>query len=144
MLSVTFTIGRQHYGLPVEHVTEIVLRPALVELAGAPPFLRGLLNLRGSYLPVLDLNVLLGEQPQEDLNSHVIIAGRESPELGLLVEQVRDVRAYEPEQVTPLNQGTAAAFLTGVINDKPGSIVLLDLQELLMLTPALQPEVMAR
>jgi purine-binding chemotaxis protein CheW len=121
-----------------------VLRPALVELAGAPTFLRGLLNLRGNYLPVLDLNLLLGEQPLEDLNSHIIIAGHERPELGLLVEQVSDVRAYEAEQITALAHGAAASFLTGVVNDRHGSIVLLDLRELVQLTPALQHEAAAR
>ena len=140
MLAVTFMLGRQQYGLPVEDVMEIVLRPALVELAGAPPFLPGLLNLRGSFIPVIDCRSLLGEPPQEELNSHIVIAGRQRPEIGLLVDQVQNVGPYGAEQITSLNPATTAPYLKSVINAETGTVLLFDLPELTRLAPVIQLE----
>ena len=82
---VTFQIAYQQYGLALDVALEIVRLPALIALVGAPPELCGLLNLRGQYLPVLDGRALIGEPSLYDLNSQIIIAGRDKPELGLLV-----------------------------------------------------------
>src|SRR5215208_237074 len=89
----TFQLEHQRYGLALEVVREIVRLPALIMLAGAPPALCGLLNLRGQHLPVLDGRVLVGECSQYDLSSQIVIAGRAQPELGILVDQVNEVCA---------------------------------------------------
>src|SRR5207253_777279 len=105
-----------------------------------PPFMRGLLNLRGSYLPVLDCRQLVGEPMLEELNSHILIAGRSEPEMGLLVDEVREVRSYDPERIVPLSDGAAAPFLQSVINDEPDSILLFALPHLLELATAQELE----
>src|SRR5262245_43071445 len=110
---VTFQIARQQYALPLAVALSIVRLPALVPLAGAPPTLCGLLNLHGQYLPVLDGRTLVGEPAQYDLNSQIVIAGRGKPELGLLVDQVREVCTLAAGQLTPLRRADAAPFLTG-------------------------------
>ena len=136
VLIVTFKIGHQQYGLPLAMVLEIVRLPALVTLAGAPPTLCGLLNLRGQYLPVLDGRALVGEPALYDLNSQIVIAGRDKPELGLLVDQVRGVRAIAASRITPISRHDVAAFLTNVFDLEDGSVLLFDLAALLALAPA--------
>src|SRR5262245_31879932 len=101
---VTFRIARQQYALALDVVREIVRLPALVVLAGAPPTLCGLLNLRGRYLPVLDGSALVGEPVEYDESNQIVIAGRSQPELGLLVDQVRDVCLVAAEQITPIRR----------------------------------------
>jgi purine-binding chemotaxis protein CheW len=133
-LIVTFQIGHQQYGLPLAVVLEIVRLPALVTLAGAPATLCGLLNLRGRYLPVLDGRTLVGEPPLYDVSCQIVIAGREKPELGLLVDRVRDVRATVASRITEINQNHVAAFLTNVFESEDGSVLLFDLAALLALT----------
>jgi purine-binding chemotaxis protein CheW len=133
---VTFQIAHQLYGLPLHSVIEIVRLPALVTLAGAPPTLCGLLNLRGQYLPVLDGRALVGEPPRYDLTSQIIIAGREKPELGLLVDQVREVCTVAAGQIMPLTRADVAPFLTSVVERAEESVVLIDLPALLALTPS--------
>lgn len=134
-LIVTFQIAHQQYGLPLEAVIEIVRLPALVSLAGAPPTLCGLLNLRGQYLPVLNGRALIEEPSRYDLSCQVVIAGRGKPELGLLVDRVSEVCTIAASQIRPLDRRDAAAFLSGVFDLADQSTLLIDLSELLTLTP---------
>jgi chemotaxis signal transduction protein len=124
---VSFQLGPQQYGLPIEAVREIVRLPALIALAGAPPALCGLLNLRGFYLPVLDGRVLVGEIPHYTLNSQIMLIGHSRPKLGLLVDRVERVTAFPRASRTPIQRGVAAPLLDSVIDDQQGAIILLDL-----------------
>ncbi|MFL5803246.1 MAG: chemotaxis protein CheW [Roseiflexaceae bacterium] len=135
VLIVTFQIAHQQYGLPLHVVIEIVRLPALVTLAGAPPTLCGLLNLRGQYVPVLDGRALVHEPPRYDLTSQIVIAGRDRPELGLLVDQVRDVCTVATDQIMPITRTDVAPFLTSVCDRAGESVLLVDLPALLALTP---------
>lgn len=90
-LAITFCIALQEYGLPVAAVREVVNLPALLPIAGAPPYLRGLLNLRGQFLPVLDGRVLMGAAAPLDLTCQVIVVGTDAPEFGLLVDLARTI-----------------------------------------------------
>jgi purine-binding chemotaxis protein CheW len=146
--AVTFMIGTQEYGLPVADVIEIVPIPAMLILVGAPTYLIGLLNRRGRYLPVLDGRILLGEPARYDLARYVIIAGRASaneehvtPLIGILVDQVCDVRMFEDESLTPLGAGVAAPFLDSVARWADHSVLLFKLEELLALAPSISVDV---
>jgi chemotaxis signal transduction protein len=132
---VTLQIGRQLYGLPVAVVREIVRLPALTALAGTSAITCGLLNVRGEYVPVLDGCALVGEPSHYDLNSQIVIAGRDKPELGLLVEQVNDVWALAASQILPIGQADCAPFLSGVVERAGSSVLLFDLDALLALRP---------
>ena len=132
-LVVTFQIAHQQYALPLDVVLEIVRLPALVPLAGSPPTLSGLLNLRGQYLPVLDVRALVGDPSLYDINCQIVIAGRGKPELGLMVDQVIDVRAAS--RIMPIQRQDVAAFLSGVFDLEESSVLLFDLAALLALMP---------
>jgi purine-binding chemotaxis protein CheW len=134
-LMVTCRLGPQHYGLPIEAVREVVRLPALLSLAGAPPYVCGMLNMRGNYLPVLDGRILIGEPATYDLSNQVILAGHDTPEVGLLVDEVLEVQTLDLSRWTPLHH-QAASFLQGVINTARGSVVLFDLDALLALVPS--------
>jgi purine-binding chemotaxis protein CheW len=127
---VSFWLGRQQYALPVEVVQEVVRLPALVQLAGAAPWLCGLLNLRGTYLPVLDGRVLVGEPPDHQLESQIVIVGHPVAQLALLVDQIEQIAIYGVESHTPLQAGIAAPLLDRVIEGESGSILLMRMAEL--------------
>lgn len=132
---VTFKIAHQYYALPLAVTLEIVRLPALVELAGAPPTLCGLLNLRGRYLPVLDARSLMDAPATFDLSSQIVIAGREVPELGLLVDDVRDVCTVAAGRIAPINRTDVAPFLKSVFDLAEESILVFDLAALVAFTP---------
>jgi purine-binding chemotaxis protein CheW len=132
---VTFQIAHQQYALPLAVALEIIRLPALVALAGAPPTICGLLNLRGRYLPVLDGRALMGSPAEYDLNSQIVIAGRGVPELGLLVDQVHNVCTVAGGRITPIRRTDAAPFLTSVFNLGEESLLVFDLEALLAFAP---------
>jgi purine-binding chemotaxis protein CheW len=134
-LVVTFQIAQQRYALPVEVVCEIIRIPALAALAGAPPTLCGLLNLRGQFLPALDGRALVGEPIECDLNSQIVIAGSKRPQLGLLVDQVSDVRSVPAGRLVPISRADVAPFLAGVFEQDGESVLVFDLAALLTLMP---------
>jgi purine-binding chemotaxis protein CheW len=134
-LFVTFRIAYQHYALPLATSLEVIRLPALVELAGAPPTLCGLLNLRGRYLPILDARALMGVPTTYDLNSQIVIAGRGKPELGLLVDQVREVCTVVAERIAPINRTDVAPFLSSVFDLAEESVLVFDLAALLEYAP---------
>jgi purine-binding chemotaxis protein CheW len=126
--------------MPVSVVIEIVRLPALVTLAGAPPAVIGLLNLRGRYFPVLDASILVGEPPMYDVSNQIIIVGRIEqttlePLMGLRVDQVIDVRTLSLEHVTPLHDSIAADFLRGVVKTGDDSMLLIEPENLLKMVP---------
>jgi chemotaxis signal transduction protein len=135
LLIITCTIGTQQYGFPIDAVREVVRLPALLTLAGAPPVICGLLNLRARYLPVLSGRILVAEPPTYDINNQIIIAGYKEPEFGLLVDQVHDVTILSREQWTPINQHTAAAFFKGVFTAAHTSVILFDVAALKTMVP---------
>ncbi len=136
MLMIVFRVGKQRYGLPADQVREIVPRPTLVEPAGAPSVLSGLLNLRGQYLPVLDGHVLIGEEPVRDIHSQIIITGETKAELGLLVDRVEDLRSFHTRTVATLNDGAAAPFMQQVVDTGDGSVLLFDQSALRRIAPS--------
>jgi purine-binding chemotaxis protein CheW len=138
---VICAIGDQRYGLPVDLVREVVPLPALLELAGAAaggyPLGVGLLNRRGSYIPVLDGRSILGQPSQATLDSHVLLVGPEQPEVGLLVDQVTAVQHISASQLTGLDRRSAGAFLEGVVSTPDGPVLLLHVPALLAMAPAI-------
>ena len=134
-LFVMFEIAHQQYALPLAVTLEIVRLPALVALAGAPPTLCGLLNLRGRYLPILDARALMDAPATYDLNSQIVIAGRGMPELGLLVDDVRDVCAVGHGRIAPISRTDVAPFLKSVFDLAEDSVLVFDLDALLTYAP---------
>ncbi len=132
MLVVSFDVGTQEYALPIDAVVQVVRLPALTELSGAPPAVLGLLNMRGSYLPVIDARRLLGVQAEIDLNKQVIIVGGAAangdlqPQMGLLVDRVHDVQTLANERIVALDQRNVTPFLRGIINLHQRSLLLFD------------------
>ena len=105
-----FSLGERVYGCRVDGVREIIPSRRATRLPGAPDFVRGLINLRGSLLTVVDLGVRLGEpQPARPDGSTILVeqAGRV---LGLAVDEVMDVQALPTDR---LDGASAAGEIAG-------------------------------
>ncbi len=125
LLAVTFSLAEQRYALPLDAVLQVVRLPALTAVAGAPPMICGLLNLRGLFLPVLDGRVLVGAEPAYSLDSCVIILAQYGqPALGLLADTVEAVRSFSPKSLSAVTHGSA--FIAGVSPDDEGGTILID------------------
>lgn len=132
---VIFRLGGEGYTLEVMRVQEVLDVGSLTQVPGGPPYLRGVLNLRGKVVPVYDLRMPFG-LPIETAPSRqpcVLIvesrAGKDVTVNGLLVDKVSDVLEFAPEEVQPAPQlglGKASPFVRGLIRHQDGFLLVLD------------------
>ena len=129
---ITFRIGSQYFCVDIMSVREIRGWTPATQLPRAPGFVRGVINLRGIVLPVIDLAERLGFQPAEPTPRHVIIVAQTGRQIvGLLVDAVSDIIALPSDKVqqTPdVGSEAARSFVVGVmaIDDRMISLIALD------------------
>jgi purine-binding chemotaxis protein CheW len=93
--------GTEH-ALPVEHVVEVLRMVAVTPLAEAPPWLLGVIDLRGRVIPVVDLRRRLGMPPREpDLSTPILVVRSHSVTAGLVADEVVEVLALPARSWSP-------------------------------------------
>ena len=85
-------VGDAEYGIPVQQVRGVVLGERVTRVPGSPPMLRGIINVRGAVVTVLELSVLLGTE-RAVTSTSVVLIEHGTRLIGLAVDVVRDVRA---------------------------------------------------
>ncbi|MDX2194573.1 MAG: chemotaxis protein CheW [Gemmatimonadales bacterium] len=99
---VTFLVGEEEFAVPIGQVREIDRCQRVTDVPGAPPHVRGVTNLRGEIVPVVDARATLGLPPQApDERSRILILDAGGDALGVLVDAVREVRALPSGQLQP-------------------------------------------
>lgn len=99
---IAFRVGAQEFCVNIMAVREIRGWTAATALPQAPPFLRGVINLRGAVLPIVDFAVRLGLPASEPSARHVIIVAQIGHrQIGLLVEAVSDILTMDASAVQP-------------------------------------------
>jgi purine-binding chemotaxis protein CheW len=135
LLLVTFALGGAWYGLEASQVQEVILVEDNTIVYHAPLYVRGIINLRGKIVTVLDIETKLNLSPhQVNTDSRIIIVEWNHEQVGLLVEVVAEVITLNKEQIDPvplnLNE-TLGAYLNGVYNDENRLIGILNLDRVL-------------
>jgi purine-binding chemotaxis protein CheW len=132
--AVLFSLDKEEYAARIDSVLEILRVAPIARVPAAPPHVRGVMNLRGRLLPVVELRTLLGLGPLAiDDESRVIKATVLGRLVGLLVDRVSYVMslsedAFEPP---PRELGDRADFLAGVTLKGDGVVLMLDLERTL-------------
>ncbi|MBW4708227.1 chemotaxis protein CheW [Roseobacter sp. YSTF-M11] len=99
---LTFQLADQEYSLDIMSVREIRGWTRTTPLPHAPSYMKGVINLRGTVLPVMDLSERLGLKPQKQTERNVIIVVKhEDTMTGLLVDAVSDIIALTSEDLQP-------------------------------------------
>jgi purine-binding chemotaxis protein CheW len=132
---VVFRLDREEYALPIELVREVVRVADITRVPHAPPHIRGVMNLRGRILPVVETRSRLGLTPaQLTAASRVVVVEIGKRTVGMLVDGVGQVTRLGERHITapPEEVRTAAAeAVTGVGRIGDRLLVLLDLERLL-------------
>lgn len=133
---VTFTIGGETYALPVTAVHEILRVSAITRVPHAPHTVRGLTNMRGKVLPVIELRVCLGLEPQAlEPQNRVLVASTRGRFLGLLVDSVQQVERIDRDAVQPPPPDVVTAqsrYIIGMIQSGERLVILLDVETVLL------------
>jgi purine-binding chemotaxis protein CheW len=131
---LTFILGNEHYGLEIRYVTEIVGMQAITTIPELPSYIKGIINLRGSIIPVMDVRLRFGKTPKDyDDRTCVIVIDLQPVSIGLIVDRVSEVISIPDQEIVPPPQVNKAGnrFIKGI--GKTGSEVklLLDCEKLL-------------
>jgi len=132
---VCFTIGEQTYGIGIEAVREIRAWSATTLLPNTPDFVRGVVNLRGTIVPILDLKARFGQGQTEPSKAHVVIVIQVAQRLvGMLVDTVSDivkVPGDEVKEVPAIGGAAAKECLDGLIAVDEQMIALVSAERIL-------------
>jgi purine-binding chemotaxis protein CheW len=127
---LTFRLADELYGVPILNVREIIELQEISPVPRAAPWVRGVVNLRGRVLPVLDpkLRFGIGEVEASDLTVIIVLQTEEGRPFGVLVDEVLEVLRLEDDQIAPATGGEVEQqeFLSGFGKAKEGLVFLLD------------------
>ncbi len=131
---VTFLVGDRIYGVDIVQVREIKQWSPTTALPNQPPYTRGVLNLRGTIVPVHDLRARFGGPLTEATDTNVIVIvwiGEQT--VGVLVDAVSDIVSASADEVRPVplnSQDGKIAAISGLVSTENDMVALLDLQGL--------------
>jgi purine-binding chemotaxis protein CheW len=133
---LTFRLGAEHYGIEILKVQEIRGYEQPTTIANAPPFIKGVINLRGVIVPILDLRVKFQlPEARYDEFTVVIVLNVAHRVVGVVVDSVSDVLSLESEAIRPTPDFASATFdtkfITGLAQVDDAMMILLDIEKLL-------------
>src|SRR5262245_18974619 len=119
---LTFALANEEYGMPVLHVREIIKMMDITEVPQVPPHIKGVLNLRGKVIPVIDLRLKFGFTANEPTSRTCIIVvevtlSASRAMMGIIVDHVLDVLNILADEIEPtpdFGDRICTDYMTGV------------------------------
>lgn len=132
---LSFRIGQEVYGIKIRHVTEIVGIQRITEVPDMPCYVKGVINLRGNVIPVVDVRLRFNMQPRDydDRTCVIVVNVNESP-IGLVVDTVKEVISIQPQMISPppaVSQSEINRYIQGIGRFDSEVIILLTMEEFL-------------
>ena len=132
---LAFKLGDEEYGIDILKVQEIRGYENVTRIANAPEFIKGVINLRGIIVPIVDMRIKfnLGE-PSYDQFTVVIILSIAGRVMGMVVDSVSDVTTLQPDQIRPAPQMGSALntdYLVGLGTVEERMLILIDIERLM-------------
>ena len=132
---LTFRLGAEEYGIDILRVQEIRSYEAPTRIANAPAFIKGVVNLRGVIVPVVDLRIKLNCATVEYNGfTVVIVLNVHDRVVGAVVDSVSDVLALSQDLIKPapeMNGSVDASFITGIASVSERMLILMDIEALM-------------
>jgi len=132
---LTFKLGAEDYGIEIRYVTEIVGLQKVTEVPDMPAFVKGVMNLRGQVIPVMDVRLRFNMPPRDyDERTCIVVVNILDVQLGLVVDTVNEVRSITEENISPPPKVAAAdsvRYIKGMGKVEDEVKILLDGEKLL-------------
>ncbi|NCC24960.1 MAG: chemotaxis protein CheW [Deltaproteobacteria bacterium] len=138
---LTFALDKEIYALATDTVKEVLQMTTITRIPRTPEFMRGVMNLRGHAVPVVDLRLKFGMKTIEDtVNTCIIIVDvmydDEATQMGAVVDSVREVFEMDAAQIeAPPKMGTTidSSFIRGMGRQEDDFIIILDIDKIFSL-----------
>jgi purine-binding chemotaxis protein CheW len=136
---LAFTLGGETFAMDIRSIREVIQFGGITEVPLMPPFIRGVINLRGSVVPVIDLLVRFGRAAGEVAHRTCIVIleltqGDSTAEMGVMVDNVSEVLSIAASEVEPapaFGSDLRAEFIAGVAKVGERFVILLDVNHVL-------------
>ena len=135
---LTFKLGEEHFCISVSSVAKILEMTEITKVPESPDYMKGIINLRGNILPVIDTRLKFKLEPKEyDLRTRILVLDIESQNkvltIGAVVDLAREVIAVNPDDILPppsLEDYERADYIDGVINHNEAFIMIVNINKL--------------
>ncbi len=136
---LTFTLAGEAFAIPIEHVREIIEFTGLTTIPLMPEFLRGVINLRGAVVPVVDLQSRF-ERGNTGIHKRTCVVivelahDQDAPSIGIMVDAVNEVLSVDAGQVEArptFGTNIRADFIDGILNLDGRFVITLDVRQVL-------------
>ena len=135
---LAFTLGKEEYGIDIQKVQELRGYDAVTRIANTPEFIKGVVNLRGIIVPIIDMRIKFNlGTPVYDQFTVVIILNIAGRIMGMVVDSVSDVITLTNEQLKPAPQMGSVVetdYLLGLGTVEERMLILLDIDKLMSST----------
>jgi purine-binding chemotaxis protein CheW len=132
---LVFTLGKEEYGVDIQKVQELRGYEAVTAIANAPDYFKGVVNLRGNIVPIIDMRMMLGlGQPTYDQFTVVVILNIGTTTMGMVVDSVSDVTQLASDQIKPppdSGKSSELEFVTGLGLLEGRMLILVDIDRLM-------------
>ena len=99
---VTFKSGNEYFGLKIQYVNEIIVFQEITKIPESEDYIKGLINLRGKIIPVIDVRLRFKQEPFEYTDrTCIIVVNVKNIVVGLIVEQIAEVVEIQEENIIP-------------------------------------------
>lgn len=131
---LTFSIGSEFYGIEIMYVTEIIGIQSITEVPELPDYIKGIINLRGKIIPVMDVRLRFKKEPREyNDRTCIIVIDINEISIGLIVDSVSEVLSIPDADIVPppeLNKG-GNKYIKGIGKVENDVKLILDCNKLL-------------
>lgn len=132
---VSFRLGQEEYGVEITKVQEIILMGEITKVPQTPEYIKGLINLRSSVIPIVDLRLRFGLPPQDTTDeTRIMVVNVRGKTIGIIVDAVSEVLRINKDQIAPpppTVAGLGREYLTGLVKLDKRLLILLDIERIL-------------
>jgi purine-binding chemotaxis protein CheW len=132
---VGFRLGGEHYAIAITKIQEIIVMKPITRIPQVPAFIEGLINLRGSVIPIVNLRTLFGLPPREiDDETRTIIVNVGDRTIGYIVDDVTQVMRLAGDQIQPAPVSITAVskqHIAGLARLEDRLLIILEIERLL-------------
>ena len=135
MQLVSFRLHQEEYGIEITKVQEIILMGEITRVPQTPNFIKGLINLRNTVIPIVDLRLRFGlaQQAASD-ETRIMVMNVAGKTIGIIVDAVSEVLRISKDQIAPpppTVAGLGREYLTGLVKLDKRLLMLLDIDKIL-------------
>lgn len=135
---VSFQLAQEEYGIEITKVQEIILMGEITRVPQTPKYIKGLINLRSTVIPIVDLRQRFGLEEQELADeSRIMVVNVAGKTIGIIVDAVSEVLRVSPDRIAPpppTVAGLGREYLTGLAKLDDRLLILLDIDKILVET----------